>query len=100
VQQSVVLINEIVNVNSWMLLKANNCYRRNGYLMKSLLWQENRQQKVFCRRALDLCSGAWHSEIWTNSTVWWCFIFQFGRLGALFRRVNPIKSPLESVCRM
>jgi len=30
VQQWVGLINEIMNVNSWMMLKCNHCYRRNG----------------------------------------------------------------------
>jgi len=24
------LINELRNVNSWMVLKSNHCYRRNG----------------------------------------------------------------------
>jgi len=24
------LIDEIMNVNSWMVLKANDCYQRNG----------------------------------------------------------------------
>jgi len=28
-----------------------------------------RHQKVFYRGALHLCSGAWHSEIWTNIAV-------------------------------
>jgi len=37
--------------------------------MKSLVWQQNRHQKVFCRGTLHLCSGAWHYEIWTNITV-------------------------------
>jgi len=31
VQQWVGLINEIImNVNSWMVLKSNHCYQRNG----------------------------------------------------------------------
>jgi len=29
-QQWVGLINEITNVNSWMVLKSNHCYQRNG----------------------------------------------------------------------
>jgi len=45
--------------------------------MKSLGWQENRHQKVYGGAlhlwsgwgALHLCSGARHSEIWTNITV-------------------------------
>jgi len=24
------IINEIMNVNSWMVLKSNHCYQRNG----------------------------------------------------------------------
>jgi len=31
VQQWVGLLNEIMNVKSWMVLKSNHCYRRNGY---------------------------------------------------------------------
>jgi len=30
VQQWVGLINEIMNVNSWMVLISNRCYQRNG----------------------------------------------------------------------
>jgi len=30
VQQLVGLINEIMNANSWMVLKSNHCYHRNG----------------------------------------------------------------------
>jgi len=30
-------------------------------LMKGLACQQNHHQKVFCRGALHLCSGAWHS---------------------------------------
>jgi len=30
VLQEVGLINEIMNVNSWMVLKSNHCYQRNG----------------------------------------------------------------------
>jgi len=30
VQQWVGLMNEIMNVNSWMALKSNQCYQRNG----------------------------------------------------------------------
>jgi len=33
------LINEIMNVNSWMVLKSNHCYQRNG-LWKA--WCDNR----------------------------------------------------------
>jgi len=29
-QQWVGLINGIMNVNSWMVLKSNHCYQRNG----------------------------------------------------------------------
>jgi len=30
-QQWVGLINEIMNVNSWMVLKSNHCYQRNRW---------------------------------------------------------------------
>jgi len=30
VQEWVGLINEIMNVNSWTVLKPNHCYQRNG----------------------------------------------------------------------
>jgi len=30
VQQWVGLINEIMNVNSWLVLKSKHCYQRNG----------------------------------------------------------------------
>jgi len=30
VLQEVGLIKEIMNVNSWMVLKSNHCYQRNG----------------------------------------------------------------------
>jgi len=46
------LINEIMNVYSRMVLKSNHCYQKKKWLMKSLVWQQNRQQKVFCREAL------------------------------------------------
>jgi len=39
------------------------------WLMKSLVWQQNRRQKVFYRGVLHLCSGAWRSDIWANITV-------------------------------
>jgi len=31
VQQWVGLMNEIMDVNSWMVLKSHHCYRRNGW---------------------------------------------------------------------
>jgi len=30
VQQWVGLMNEFMNLNSWMVLKSNQCYQRNG----------------------------------------------------------------------
>jgi len=39
------------------------------WLMKSLVWQHNHQQKVFNWEVLHLCGGAWHSENWANITV-------------------------------
>jgi len=63
--------------------------------MKSLVWQQNLHQKVFYRGALHLCNGAWHSEIWTNITVLWCFILQFGKGAWSFvsEGISPQKLP-------
>jgi len=56
-----------MNVNSWMVLKSNQCYRRNGYWKA---WCGNRTvTRKSSMGALHLCSGAWCSEIWTNTTV-------------------------------
>jgi len=52
----------------------SQCIVLNTVLVCSLVLQQNYHQKVFYKGALHLCSGAWHSEIWTNTTVLWCFI--------------------------
>jgi len=43
-------------------------------------------------RALRLCSGAWDSINWPNSTDLWCFIFQFGGLEHCLSGIKPPKS--------
>ena len=66
--------------------------------MKNLVWQQNRHQKVFYRGALQyiwFVQGAWHSEIWTNITALYCFIFQIGRGDWSFvsEGLSPPKAP-------
>ena len=48
----------------------------------------------FHRGALHFCIGAWHSQIWTNITVLWCFIFQFeGTWSFVSEGISPTKPP-------
>ena len=45
--------------------------------------------------ALNLCSRAWHSEIWTNITILYCFIFKFmGGLELCFGGLSPCDSQI------
>jgi len=54
VQQWAGLINEIMNMNSWMVLKSNHCYQRNGQWKA---WCGNRTITRKCSiRGLYICS--------------------------------------------
>jgi len=55
--------------------------------------EQNRRQKVF-NRGLCVCVG-WLDilKIGKTSTDLWCFMSQFGGLGALFGGISPTKPP-------
>ena len=80
-----------------MVLKFNHCCQKNGQWKtwcdnRTVTWKSSIGQLY---STSDLCSGAWHSEIWTNITVLSCFIFQFGRGDWSFvsEALNPPKAP-------
>jgi len=66
VQQWVGLMNEFMNVNSWMVLESNQCYQE---MANEKLGVATEPSPESLRGAFPLCSGGWHSEIWTNITV-------------------------------
>jgi len=86
VQPWVGLINEIMNVNSWMVVKSNRCYQWNGWLMKSLVCQQNRHQKVL-NRGLNICAASLDILKFEQTS---CFILQ---LGLCFGRAKPTEEP-------
>jgi len=56
------------------------------------VWQQNRQQKVFYRPGgFTFVQSVWHSEIWTNITVYRASYSNSGGLELCFGRAKPIK---------
>jgi len=79
-----------------MVLKSKHCCQKNGQ------WKTWCGNRTVTRKSsigelystFDLCSVAWHSEIWTNITILYCFIFKFGGgLELCFGGLSPPKAP-------
>jgi len=93
VQQWVGLINEIMNANSWMVLKTNHCYQRNGWWKA---WCGNRTVTrkssivglCICAVGLDILKFEQTSLFYSSS------YFNLGRgLQLCFGKAKPTKAP-------